>query len=232
MGKTAFLLSLLFNVAVIGKKKSIVFSPERTSKKLVQRLIESETGMSVEKIRQAKLKDSDKEHLHSLIGSIANSEILIDDSQNLSIDELVDRCYSIVGSQKVDIIMIDYLETFLKHITDSEEKTFMQERVVNALKKLAVDLNVPVILFSKVDKTGTISTGNLHLNLSDVPACINTKADSIILVDRPYVDQIQKDALCKHGCADLIIAKHAFISEVATVSVRFVDSIDKFVDFE
>jgi len=232
MGKTAFLLSLLFNVAVTGKKKSIVFSPERTSKKLVQRLIESETGMSVDKIRQAKLKDSEKEHLHALIGSIANSEILIDDSQNLSIDEVVERCYSIVGSQSVDIIMVDYLETFLKHITNTEERTYMQERVVNALKKLAVDLNVPVILFSKVDKTGTISTGNLHLTFSDVPTCISTKTDSIILVDRPYVDQIQKDEKCKHGCADLIIAKHAFISDAATVSIRFVDSIDKFVDFE
>jgi replicative DNA helicase len=228
MGKTAFLLSLLFNVAVTGKKKSIVFSPERTSKKLVQRLIESETGMSVEKIRQAKLKDSDKEHLHSLIGSIANADILIDDSQNLSIDDVVERCYSIVGSKSVDIIMVDYLETFLKHITDPEEKAFMQERVVNALKKLAVDLNVPVILFSKVDKTGT----NLHLTISDVPTCISIKADSIIMVDRPYVDQIQKDDKCKNGCANLIIAKHAFISENATVSVRFVDSIDKFVDFE
>ena len=232
MGKTAFLLSLLFNVAVTGKKKSIVFSPERTSKKLVQRLIESETGMSVEKIRQAKLKDSDKEHLHALIGSIANSEILFDDSQNLSIDELVERCYSIVGSQTVDIIMVDYLETFLKHITNTEERTIMQERVVNALKKLAVDLNVPVILFSKVDKTGTMSTGDLHLSLNDVTTCISAKADSIILVDRPYVDQIQKDDKCKHGCADLIIAKHAFMSDAATVSIRFVDSIDKFVDFE
>jgi replicative DNA helicase len=228
MGKTAFLLSLLFNVAVTGKKKSIVFSPERTSKKLVQRLIESETGMSVEKIRQAKLKDSDKEHLHALIGSIANSEILIDDSQNLSIDDVVERCYSIVGNHTVDIIMVDYLETFLKHITDPEERAFMQERVVNALKKLAVDLNVPVILFSKVDKTGT----DIHLNISDVPTCISLKTDSIILVDRPYVDQIQKDDKCKHGCADLIIAKHAFISASETVSVRFVDSIDKFVDFE
>lgn len=232
MGKTAFLLSLLFNVAVTGKKKSIVFSPERTSKKLVQRLIESETGMSVDKIRLAKLKDSEKEHLHALIGSIANSEILIDDSQNLSIDDVVERCYSIVVSQSVDIIMVDYLETFLKHITNTEERTYMQERVVNALKKLAVDLNVPVILFSKVDKTGTISTGNLHLTFSDVPTCISTKTDSIILVDRPYVDQIQKDEKCKHGCADLIIAKHAFISDAATVSIRFVDSIDKFVDFE
>ena len=228
MGKTAFLLSLLFNVAVTGKKKSIVFSPERTSKKLVQRLIESETGMSVEKIRQAKLKDSDKEHLHALIGSIANSEILIDDSQNLSIDDVVERCYSIVGNHTVDIIMVDYLETFLKHITDPEEIAFMQERVVNALKKLAVDLNVPVILFSKVDKTGT----NPHLNFSDVPTSISLKTDSIILVDRPYVDQIQKDDKCKHGCANLIIAKHAFISDSETISVRFVDSIDKFVDFE
>jgi len=232
MGKTAFLLSLLFNVAVTGKKKSVVFSPERTSKKLVQRLIESETGMSVEKIRQAKLKDSDKEHLHALIGSIANSEILIDDSQNLTIDDIVERCYSFVGTEQVDIIMIDYLETFLKHITDIEERNYMLERVVTTLKKLAVDLNVPVILFSKVDKTGTIATGALHLTLEDVPACINLKADSIILVDRPYVDQIHKDDKCKHGCVDLIIAKHAFISDVTKVSVRFLESIDKFVDFE
>jgi replicative DNA helicase len=232
MGKTAFLLSLLFNVAVTGKKKSVVFSPERTSKKLVQRLIESETGMSVEKIRQAKLKDSDKEHLHALIGSIANSEILIDDSQNLSIDEVVERCHSMVSNQHADIIMIDYLETFLKNITDNEDRTFMLERVINALKKLAVDLNVPVILFSKVDKSGTIATGKLHLTLNDVPECIKLKADSIILVDRPYIDQIQKDERYKHGCADLIIAKHAFISEQTAVTVRFLDSIDKFVDFE
>ena len=232
MGKTAFLLSLLYNIAVTGKKKSVVFSPERTSKKLVQRLIESETGMSVEKIRQAKLKDSDKEHLHSLIGNIANSEILIDDSQNLSIDEVVERCHSMVSNQQVDIIMVDYLESFLKHIVDIDERTFMLDRVVKALKKLAIDLNVPVILFSKVDKTGTIATGKLHLNLNDVPACIKKNADSIILVDRPYVDQIKKDEDSKHGCADLIIAKHAYISEPNTVSVRFLDSIDKFVDFE
>ncbi|MDP4241074.1 MAG: DnaB-like helicase C-terminal domain-containing protein, partial [Bacteroidota bacterium] len=136
------------------------------------------------------------------------------------------------GTQRVDIIMVDYLETFLKHTTDPEEKTFTQERVVEALKKLAVELNVPVILFSKVEKTGAISTGKLHLTLDDIPDCIKAKADSIILVDRPYVDQIQKDDKYKHGCADLIIAKNAYVSNATTVSVRFLDSIDKFVDFE
>ena len=232
MGKTAFLLSLLYNIAVTGKKKSLVFSPERTSKKLVQRLIESETGMSVEKIRQAKLKDSEKEHLHSLIGNIANAEILIDDSQNLSIEEVVERCHYMAGKQHVDIIMVDYLESFLKRIIDEEERNFMLERVVKSLKKLAIDLNVPVILFSKVDKTGTVAAGKLHLTLNDLPTCIKSKADSIILVDRPYIDQIKKEEDHKHGCADLIIAKHAFINEPTSVSVRFLDSIDKFVDFE
>ncbi len=232
MGKTAFLLSLLFNVAVTGKTKTAVFSPERSSKKLVQRLIESETGMSLEKLRQAKIKDSDKEHLHALIGSIANAGILFDDSQDLSVYEVVNRCRAMVIEHKVEIIMIDYLESFLKYIFEPEERKIMLDRVTEAMHQLSTELNVPVILFSKVEKTGTISTGKLHLTLEDVPAVIRDTADSIILIDRPYVDQVNKDEKCKHGCAELIIAKHSNLKETASVSVRFLDSIDKFVDFE
>ncbi|NWJ52003.1 MAG: AAA family ATPase [Bacteroidetes bacterium] len=232
MGKTAFLLSLLFNIAVTGKTKTAVFSSERSSKKLVQRLIESETGMSLEKLRQAKLKDSDKEHLHALIGSIANAGILFDDSQDLSVYDVIERCRAMVNEQKVEIIMVDYLESFLKHIFESDERKIMLDRVTEAMQQLAIELNVPVILFSKVEKTGTISTGKLHLTLEDVPAVIRETADSIILIDRPYVDQVSKDEKCKHGCAELIVAKNPQLKETASISVRFLDSIDKFVDFE
>lgn len=232
MGKTAFLLSLLFNIAVTGKTKTAVFSPERTSKKLVQRLIESETGMSLEKLRQAKLKDSDKEHLHALIGSIANADILFDDTKDLSVYEVIDRCRAMVNDQKVEVIMVDYLESFLKHIIEPDERKIMLDRVTEAMQQLSIELNVPVILFSKVEKTGTISTGKLHLTLEDVPAVIQETADSIILVDRPYVDQVSKDDKCKHGCAELIVAKHPSQNETVSISVRFLDSIDKFVDFE
>src|ERR1035437_6967332 len=232
MGKTAFLLSLLFNIAVTGKTKTAVFSSERSSKKLVQRLIESETGMSLEKLRQAKLKDSDKEHLHALIGSIANAGILFDDSQDLSVYEVIDRCRAMVNDQKVEIILVDYLESFFKHIIEPDERKIMLDRVTEAMQQLATELNVPVILFAKVEKTGTISTGKLHLTLEDVPTVIKETADSIILIDRPYVDQVSKDEKCKHGCADLIIAKHPGLNETASISVRFLDSIDKFVDFE
>lgn len=232
MGKTAFLLSLLFNIAVTGKTKAAVFSSERSSKKLVQRLIESETGMSLEKLRLAKVKDSDKEHLHALIGSIANAGILIDDSQDLSVYDIIERCRVMVNEQKVEIILIDYLESFFKHIIEPEERKVMLDRVAEAMEQLATELNVPIILFAKVEKTGTISTGKLHLTLDDVPAVIRETANSIILIDRPYVDQVSKDDKCKHGCAELIIAKHPSLKETTSISVRFLDSIDKFVDFE
>jgi replicative DNA helicase len=219
-GKTAFLLSLLFNIASKSGKTVGVFSPERSAINMFYRMIISETQQSMQKIVSGTIKDSEKEAINTILYTLSKSEIYVDDTPHVTEEDFHKRCKQLKNKYGAQIIFIDGLELFsFPELTDIEEDTKEPHYVLNDIKRVAKEIELPIVVFSHLSNTTALAS-NAPPSIENVYDFVPEIADSIYLVHRPN----------RSDKADIIIVKHPQITEPATVSLKFIESIDKFVD--
>jgi len=231
MGKTAFLLSFVNNLAIKSNFSVAVFSAERSSEKMTSRLIETETGMSVEKLKRGSLKDSERDHMMSMVNNIAKAKIFLDDTPALSLDEFVKKSRQLKILHNVDIIFVDYLELLTTSIIDPDSRNEQLSKIVSGIKNMAAELNVPVVLFSQLPHVYEVAAAKSRPSLKDLPVFLAELSDVAMILHRPgsFPDSIsEQDA---KGMVELVVVRNGQNDETAIVPLRFVESIAKFVDF-
>ncbi|MDR1879159.1 MAG: DnaB-like helicase C-terminal domain-containing protein [Bacteroidales bacterium] len=220
-GKTAFLLSLLFNIASKSGKTAGVFSLERSAAQMFHRMITSETQQSVQKITAGDIKDSDKETINTILYTLSKSEIYVDDTPHLTENDFHKRCKQLKNKYGADIIFIDGLELLsFPELGDIDDDTKEPHYVLNDIKKTAKEINLPVVVFSHMSNTTSLNT-DAAPSIHNVYDFVPQTADSIYLIHRQNPDDK----------ASVIIAQHPNIQEPVLVPLKFIESIDKFVDF-
>nr|ARO91213.1 replication helicase subunit [Flintiella sanguinaria] len=150
MGKTAFSLNIASYIAKNYDKKVIIFSLEMSKKQLFFRLISSGTKIPASRLKLSRLSDHELDLVRYESQSISN--IYIDDSSNISYEEILSRIKNF-STQEVGIIIIDYLQ-LMPSIRSSSGQNRAQElaEITRSLKNLARDLNVPIIIISQVSR--------------------------------------------------------------------------------
>jgi len=230
MGKTAFLLSVANNIAIKNNHSVAIFSSERSNLKITNRLIESETGMSLDKLMHGDLKDSEQDHMHSLISSIAKASIFLDDTPSLSTDELEKKSRALKLQYNVDLIIVDYLELLTTSITDTSSREEQLSRIVQTLKDIARELNLPILLFSQIP-------GHFHgfgqtkpPSLKNLPVFLSEISDVVMFLHRTDIFPAENQPHGK-GMVELIVAKHPVHNEQNVAPLTFIESHAKFADF-
>ena len=219
-GKTAFLLSLLFNIASKSGKTVGVFSPERSAVNMFHRMIVSETRRSVQQIMSGSIKDSEKELMHTILYTLLQAEIYVDDTTSLMEKDFHRRCKQLKNKFGADIIFVDGLELIsFPDISDIDEDTSEPHYVLNDFKKVAKELELPIVVFSHLANTSTFGSNTVP-TIENVYDFMPAIADSIYLIHRNAEEK-----------ADIVIAQHPAVTEPITVPLKFIESIDKFVDF-
>lgn len=230
-GKTAFLLSLIHNIAIVNKKKIAIFSPERSAIKLVQRLIESETSNSAERVYSGTVKESDKEKVAKIVAQFIDSSIYIDDSTSLSMTEISNRCKYLVTEHQVDLILFDNLELYSKNILDSDINFSEQEKIMSSINTLTKSMDIPVIVMSHTTNMSNLNDLNDSPTIHNVAPYISHNSDVVIFLHRPNTLNINKPEFADwKGCAELIIAKHPEVASQVSVKLKFIESSDHFTD--
>ncbi|MDR4987586.1 MAG: DnaB-like helicase C-terminal domain-containing protein [Bacteroidales bacterium] len=228
MGKTAFLLSLAANMAIKDDFSVAVFSSERSDMKMTQRLIESETGMSVEKLRSGRFRESRKAQLHSLLSSIAKAKIFIDDTPGLSLDELLRKATLLKEQQSADIIIIDYLELLNKPgMLDAVETDYAF--VLQSVRALAQKLDVPVVLFSQARISSNGSGLKERYGAIHLPASMREISDVLLLLHRN--DTFHSPGPGNKSAVELWVYNKPGEGEEVVIPLHFIDSIAKFADY-
>ena len=220
-GKTAFLLSLLFNIASKSGKTVGVFSPERSAVNMFHRMIASETHRSVQQIMSGSIKDSEKESIHTILYTLSQAEIYVDDTTSLMENDFHRRCKQLKNKFGADIIFVDGLELIsFPDISDIDEDTSEPHYVLNDFKKVAKELELPIVVFSHLANTSAFGSDTIP-TIENVYDFIPAIADSIYLIHRQNAEER----------ADIVIAQHPAVKESVIVPLKFIESIDKFVDF-
>lgn len=239
MGKTAFVLSMAKNVAVEGKTPIALFSLEMSSVQLITRLISSETGISSEKLRKAKLEKHEWKQLLSKVKALEDAPLYIDDTPALSIFDFRAKCRRLVSQHGVKLIVVDYLQLMTvgsKGGVGNREQEI--SNISRSLKAVAKELRIPVIALSQLSRAVETRSGSSKRPLlSDLreSGAIEQDADIVSFIYRPEYYKLEvwddEDATPCFGQAEFIIAKHRN-GALDNVRLRFIQDQAKFTNLD
>lgn len=230
MGKTALLLSLVNNIAVNLNKPIGVFTMERSASKFIHRLIENETGCSINKLINGNVKEGERAHHYSVINNIANAGIYIDDNDTPTLDELSKNIHSLKEKHGIQVVFIDHLELFISPASTITEREEQMQNITAALKKIAKSTDLPIVLFTQTCTYFANTFDFVRPSEKDMPLHITKNADSIMLVNRHKTKPIINGSKHALNEVEILIFKHPALDKTHSVMLHFVESIGKFTD--
>lgn len=233
MGKTAFILSMMRNMAVDHNQPVAMFSLEMPNVQLVTRLIVSETQLDHDKVKNGRLTPKEWKDLEEKTRKLAASPIYLDDTPALSIFEFRAKCRRLKQKYDIKMVFIDYLQLMTSSGSMSREQEV--STISRQIKAIAKELNVPIIALSQLNRSVETRGGDKRPQLSDLreSGAIEQDADMVSFIHRPEYYGITEDEEGNNlkGLAEIIIAKHRNGS-VGSVYLQFKKEFARFCDLE
>ena len=153
IGKTSLGLNIIANVAIKGETRRPVafFSLEMTDSQIARRLLCSEAGIPESAFWNGSFNNNDLVKLTSAAANIRDAKLFIDPTGGLTLSELRAKARRLKNEHDIQLIVIDYLQ--LMH-ADSRVGGRQQEvaEISGGIKKLAKDLNVPVLVLAQLNR--------------------------------------------------------------------------------
>lgn len=149
MGCTSFILQIANQVATYQQKRVVYFSLDITKEIVTKRLIAQEAMVEYADLLKGKLTESEWAKVFKGAERIKHSQLIIDDTPLLSINELQEKCREYQKKQNAELIIIDYIQ--LLRMTERGKKVSKKQElevIARGLQELAVELNVPIIALS------------------------------------------------------------------------------------
>lgn len=236
MGKTAFVVSMAKNAAVEFNKPVAIFSLEMSSLQLVKRLISSETEIPQDKILKGNLDNHEFVQLNERIKKLSSAPLYIDDTPALSVFELRAKARRLKENQKVELIIIDYLQLMSGGADAKGNREQEISHISRNLKSLSKELEIPIIALSQLSRqVENRPGGSKRPQLSDLreSGAIEQDADMVMFIYRPeyYGMEVDENNEPTRGKAELIIAKNRH-GALDTVKLRFIGQYAKFADLD
>lgn len=232
VGKTALALNLAENAdEPVG-----FFSLEMSTKKCLQRIISSKSGVYLDKIMKGRLDEEDMKKLIDV--AKLESKIYIDDTTNLSIYQLRAKARAMKTKHGIKLLIVDYLQ-LMDGIKDEKKYTNREQeisKISRDLKGLAKELNIPVIALSQLSReVEKRKEGNKMPQLSDLreSGALEQDADLVAFIYRPEYYGIHANELGENnqGETRVKIAKHRN-GVLETIKLHAQLYIQKFTDPE
>ncbi|MBN2379190.1 replicative DNA helicase [candidate division WOR-3 bacterium] len=188
MGKS----SLALNISVEAAKRAAitvgVFSLEMTTEMIVERIICSEAGVSLTKLRSGRLSMEDYARLSNVMGVLNELNIYIDDTPSMSILELKAKARRLYAEGEIGMIIVDYMQLMDASAGFSGQRNRQQEitEISRSLKALAKEINAPVVALSQLSRRPEMREDK-RPQLADLreSGSIEQDADLVLLIHRP-----------------------------------------------
>ncbi|TQL76317.1 replicative DNA helicase [Stackebrandtia endophytica] len=202
VGKTTFAIDILRHVALHHQQPAALFTRELSKTQVTTRVLSAETRVPLHVLRSGGLSDDDWTRLARRMENIAEAPLFIETDIN-NIDEVRAKARGLIAQHGLRLIVVDCVQLFIEGRWDRYRETAGLSRV---LKSLAMDLKVPIIAVSQLNRNPESRTDK-RPNLWDLrdTGTLEEDADVVVFVHRDdYYDKESPRA----GEADLIVAKH------------------------
>ena len=235
MGKTAFALNVVQNVAIRAAKKVggapktvAFFSLEMSKEQLVQRMLCAEANIDSQRLRIGELRDEDWAMLINTADTLSSANIYIDDTAGITAMDMRSRARRLKAEHGLDLIVVDYLQLMQGSGKKNNNGDRQQEvsEISRSLKALARELDVPVIALSQLSRSVEARQVKRPM-LSDLRESGSLEQDADIVAFLYREDYYNPETENKN-ITELIIAKHRN-GPVDTVNLFLHKQYTKFV---
>lgn len=238
MGKTSFILSMAQNMAVDFNIPVAIFSLGNSSEQIVRRMITTKTGISTEKLRKGNLEPHQWEMLNIKVKDLSNAPLYIDDSAELSIQNLIIKAMKLVEENYVKVIFIDYIQLLNIGNTIRQNREEELSIIVKQLKFLSKKLHIPIVVTSQLSRQLETRGGSKRPFLNDIrdSGAIEDDADIVSFLYRPeYYGFTEWDDEERTPCenqAELMISKNGIDGRIGNVRLKFENYLSKFSNLD
>lgn len=147
VGKSAFTSQIILEMAKAGKRIGF-YNLEMSEKQVYERLLSNQSGIRLNRIRRAiQFLGDEKERFDKANRTLEEMDILVS-SGTKSVSEIRNEC----RHQELDCIIIDYLQ-LVRADTRYQSRASEVGAISKAIKALAMELNVPIIALSQLNRT-------------------------------------------------------------------------------
>ncbi|VEU60953.1 Replicative DNA helicase [Mycoplasmopsis bovigenitalium] len=249
IGKTALALNIAVNVSSNINKKTnanhrvAFFSLEMSPRQLMGRIYSMVSGVDQFKLKKPQLlTDEDVARIHSYkINKIDKMNLFIDNTYENELQTLLWKCRRLHNINPLDLIVVDYMQLVSATKKGGSENRQMEiTRISRSLKTLALELNVPIIVLSQLNRQ-TELRDDKRPNLADLreSGSIENDADIVMFLYREnYYNSKNKEIKDKDFDAreigeetELILAKHRG-GETGKITLRFLPHTAKFTNLQ
>jgi len=226
MGKTALVMNMVQNAAIVDKLPVAVFSLEMSMDQLAIRMLCSIGKVDSQHVRTGRIKQRDWPNLTRATGILSDAKIFIDDSAGLSVLEMRAKARRLKSEHNLGMVVIDYLQ-LMRGRSNSENRTQEISEISRSLKAMAKELEVPVIALSQLNRS-LESRPDKRPKLSDLreSGAIEQDADVILFIYRDEVYNPSEENPNRR-IAEVIIGKQRN-GPIGTVKLTFLAEYTSF----
>lgn len=185
MGKTAVAIACMRSAA-IHNYSSVLFTLEMSDTSVADRMIIGESDINADDFRRGEISPYQWEILDRSFQKMSDYKICIDDKPK-SINKICSKARTLHRKGKCDFVLVDYIQLAgddsLKSNSNREQEI---STISRKLKLLALELNIPVIGFSQLNRQVENRPGKTPM-LSDLreSGSLEQDADIVIFIHRP-----------------------------------------------
>ncbi|MCX6723298.1 MAG: replicative DNA helicase, partial [Candidatus Staskawiczbacteria bacterium] len=205
MGKTSLALDIARNIAVLENKPVGLFSLEMSKDQLADRLLAGLANINLWNLRNGRLVQDDYSRLQHAMGSLSEAPLYIDDAGSVNILQIRAMARRLQANKGLSLIVIDYLQLMepMNRYASPVQQVTENSR---ALKMLAKELNVPVLVLSQLSRSVESRVPQIP-RLSDLreSGAIEQDADVVLMIYRE--DKYNENSLQKN-IAKVLVEKH------------------------
>ena len=208
MGRTAFSMNIIENVGMCLHLPVALFSLGTEASVLAQRMICSAGRISLRKLRSAHMEDRDWQQYTEVITRLNKLPVYIDDTLKLSVADVRNRVLNLANKTgTISLVVIDNSHLLRGSDRFKESDDYLEEmaEVSRDLKRLAHELNIPIIVVSQVNYSVDFRENHrpslIDLRESD---SLENDADLVLFI---YRDEVYNKSTIDKGVAEVIIGK-------------------------
>jgi replicative DNA helicase len=145
-------LSMALTVATTSKHGVGFLSLDTHKHRLVQQLLAMQTGINLHRLRTGWITDEERTLLTATARTLSKAHLWIDDTPDLSLMQLQRRARQLVEIHQIALLMVDNLYLLQSSTHSKWHANRLQElgEIHRGLKALAVELNIPVLVFAPI----------------------------------------------------------------------------------
>lgn len=185
-GKTAFAVYLADTFAQQGKS-SLMFSLEMSRVQMAMRFVSKRTGVTNYELNK---KQPNKNEFLALMSKMSTLPLFIND-KCFDIDTIISNCYETYGKEKGNLgaIFFDYIQLIEGGNINNNANARIGE-ISRKIKKLAMNLNVPVFVLSQLNRGNVLQGKKPQLHDLRDSGSLEQDANTVLTLHRyDYDDQ-------------------------------------------